>query len=90
MIILLSGNGKYSLEGTFLFTVEDAGKTLFSLLMEGEENDQEFTSKLIELHEFVKKNGIPVEVYKNADLILPPLHSNPGTMRAMLGLQKKP
>jgi hypothetical protein len=86
LIILLSGNGKYSLEGTFLFAVEDAGKTLFSLLMEGEKNDQEFTSKLIELHEFVKKNGIPVE----ADLILPPLHSNPGTMRAMLGLQKKP
>ena len=88
MIILLSGDGKYLLEETELDAVQVVGKLLFSLLGRGD--DQEYERKLGELHEFIKKNGTPVEVYKNADLIVPPLLCDPVTMRSMLGLQKNP
>jgi len=88
MIILLSGDGKYSVEGKDLDAVLETGRTLFSLLKE--DKDEEFSRTLREIHRFVRGKGTPVEIYRSADVIIPPLDCDPKVMKSVLGIQKSP
>lgn len=85
MIILLSGNGKYSLDGENLERVFEKGRKLFLLLKE--QKYEEFSLTLKEVHEFVEKNGKSVEMLKNADIIIPPVKFNPQQIREIFGLE---
>ncbi|MGA2573797.1 MAG: hypothetical protein ABSF36_06295 [Candidatus Methanomethylicaceae archaeon] len=88
MIILLSGDGKFLLEGKSLDTALESGRQLFSLLRE--DRIQEFSEALDELHSFVKQKGQPVEIYHNADIIVPPVKCDPRTIQSIMGFQKTP
>jgi hypothetical protein len=88
LIILLSGDGKFLLEGKNLDTALESGRQLFSLLRE--DRIQEFSEALDELHSFVKQKGQPVEIYHNADIIVPPVKCDPRTIQSIMRLQKTP
>lgn len=88
LIILLSGDGKFLLEGKSLDTALESGRQLFSLLRE--DRIQEFSEALDELHSFVKQKGQPVEIYHNADIIVPPVKCDPRTIQSIMGFQKTP
>lgn len=85
MIILLSGDGKYNLEEEDLEQIFEEGRKLFSLLKEGKY--EEFSLTMKNLHEFVKKKGKPVDVFKNADVIIPPVKSSPKDIKEIFGLE---
>jgi len=84
MIILLSGDGKYYLEGEDLEHVFLEGRKLFSLLKQGKY--EEFSLLLKDLHRFVKEKGKPVDILKVADIIIPPAKSNPFIMKEIFML----
>ena len=88
MIILLSGDGKYLLEGNEVETVLNAGRNLYSYIRD--DRFQDFLKTLKELHEFVKAKGSPVEIFRPADLIIPPVDCDPRLIQLSLGLQKIP
>jgi len=88
MIVLLSGKGKYSLEGKELETVLESGRSLYVLLKE--ERYTEFSQSLYQLHSFVMANGRQVEILRNADIIVPPLECDPRIMGSVMGLQSSP
>jgi hypothetical protein len=88
LIILLSGDGKFSLEGKNLDAALKSGRQLFSLLKE--DRFQEFSETLDQLYSFVKQNGQPVEIYHNADIIVPPVKCDPRTIQSIMGFQKTP
>lgn len=88
MIILLSGDSKYLVNGKDLDTVLETGRQLFILLKEGK--DEDFTNTLKELHQFVQKTGKPVEIYRSADVIIPPIKSDPRIIKSVLGIQNCP
>ncbi|MCX8142612.1 MAG: hypothetical protein N3F04_07610, partial [Candidatus Nezhaarchaeota archaeon] len=79
-----SGDGKYYLDGEALEHVFVEGRRLFSLLKE--KKFEEFSSSLADLHEFVKKKGIPVEILKTADIIIPHINSNPSLLKELFML----
>lgn len=87
MIVLLSGDGKYSLEGKDLDTVLETGRTLFSLLKQ--DKDEEFSRTLREIHRFVRGKGTLVEIYRSADVIIPPLEVDPKVMKSVLGIKNE-
>jgi len=84
MIVLLSGDGKYYLDGDDLEHIFLEGRRLFSLLKE--KKFEEFSLSLIDLHEFVKKKGKPVDILKTADIIIPPAKSDPSLMNDLFML----
>lgn len=84
MIVLLSGNGKYYLDGENLEHIFEEGRRLFHLLKDGKFD--EFSSSLTNLHKFIKTKGKPIEVLKTADIIIPPTTSNPSLMKEIFGL----
>lgn len=84
MIVLLSGDGKYYLDGKDLEHVFTEGRRLFSLLKE--KKFEEFSLLLADLHEFVRKKGSPVEILKTADIIIPSVKSNPSLMNELFTL----
>jgi len=88
LIILLSGDSKYSVNGKDLDAVLETGRKLFILLKEGK--DEDFTHTLGEIHKFVQMKGKPVEIYRSADMIIPPIKSDPKVMKSVLGIQKSP
>jgi hypothetical protein len=88
MIILLSGAGKYSLEGKELDTVLESGRRLYLLLKE--ERYDEFSRSLSQLHSFVMANGKQVEILRNTDVIIPPLSCDPRILGSIMGLQSNP
>jgi len=87
LIVLLSGDGKYSLEGKDLDTVLETGRTLFSLLKQ--DKDEEFSRTLREIHRFVRGKGTLVEIYRSADVIIPPLEVDPKVMKSVLGIKNE-
>jgi hypothetical protein len=87
MIVLISGDGKYSLEGADLETVMDCGRQLYALLKEG--NFREFSAGLRELHDIVKRRGKPVDIFRVVDVIIPP-DCEPHLLVLLMGLQKTP
>lgn len=87
MIVLISGNGKYAVEGEDLDSLMKDGRVLFDLLKKS--NYEEFTYCLNRLHEFVKKHGKVTEIYRPADIILPPLNCDPRIVQTLMGIQKK-
>lgn len=88
LIILLSGNGKFLLEGKNLEAALESGRQLFRLLKE--DRLQEFSEVIDELHSFVKQNGRQVEIYYNADIIVPPVKCDPRIIQSIMGFQKIP
>jgi len=88
MIVLLSGKGKYSLEGKELETVLESGRSLYVLLKE--ERYTEFSQSLYQLHSFLMANRRQVEILRNADIIVPPLECDPRIMGSVMGLQSSP
>lgn len=84
MIILLSGDSKYSVNGKDLDAVLEAGRELFILLKEGK--DKDFNHTLKEIHKFVQMNGKLVEIYRSADVIIPPVKSDPKVIKSVLGI----
>lgn len=88
MIILLSGKGKYLLEGKALDAVLESGRQLYLLLKE--ERYDEFSQSLSRLHSYVTANGKQVEILRNADIIVPPLGSDPRVIGSIMGLQGTP
>jgi hypothetical protein len=88
MIILLSGDGKYSMEGADLESVLESGRRLY-LLLKGE-SYEEFALSLSQLHSFVKANGKHVEILRNADVIIPPLSCDPRILGSIMGLHNNP
>jgi len=85
LIVLLSGDGKYSLEGDDLEEVLTRGRTLYSSLKD--DRTDEFETRLLELREFVRKKGRPVEIFRGAEIIIPPANCSPEILRSVLGLQ---
>jgi len=75
-------------EGEDLDRVLETGRRLFSLLKE--DKDEEFSRTLREIHRFVRGKGMPVEVYRSADIIIPPAECDPKVMKSVLGIQKSP
>jgi len=88
MIVLLSGKGKYSLDGKELDTVLESGRRLYLLLKE--ERYDEFSRSLTQLHSYVTANGKQVEILRNADVIVPPLSCDPRIIGSIMGLQNTP
>jgi hypothetical protein len=88
MIILLSGDGKYSVEGTDLDSVLESGRRLYLLLKT--ESYEEFTRSLYQLHSYVKTNGRQVEILRSADVIVPPLNCDPRILGSIMGLHSAP
>lgn len=86
MIVLLSGKGKYDVTEPVEGEIILAGESLFWLLKEG--TDEEFKKKLVEVHSLVVKKGTPVEALRHTDLIVPPIDSDPGFLRRVLGIDK--
>jgi hypothetical protein len=88
LIILLSGDGKYNLQNNDIEAVLDSGRSLYSCVRD--DRFQDFYRILKELHEFVKAKGTPVEIFRPADLIIPPLNCDPRLVQLSFGLQKTP
>lgn len=88
MIILLSGEGKYSLEGQELDAVLESGRRLYLLLKEARYD--EFSQSLSQLHSYVTAKGKQVEILRNADIIVPPLGCDPRVIGSIMGLQSTP
>jgi hypothetical protein len=88
LIVLLSGNGKYLLEGDDVEAVLEAGRNLYSLVRD--DRGYEFHKTLSELHDFVKTKGTPVEIFRPVDFIIPPPDCDPQIIRQAFGLQKTP
>lgn len=86
MIVLLSSKGKYDVPEPVEGEIIQAGEFLFRLLEEGK--DEEFREKLAELHSLVQTKGNPVEAIRHADLAIPPIGSDPGVLRRILGIDK--
>lgn len=86
MIVLLSSKGKYDVPVHFESEIIQAGEYLFRLLEEGK--DEEFKERLVELHTFVITKGIAVEAIKHTDLVVPPIESDPGLLRRVLGINE--
>ena len=86
--MLLSGDTKYLLERADFDHVQQIGKDLYLLL--SDRKDSEYFDRLSALHAFVKEKGTLIEAYKNANIIIPPIKSEPNTMRNILGIQKIP
>jgi len=86
MIVLLSNKGKYEVPATLESGIIRAGEALFRMLEEGD--DEKFKEKLSELHSFVVTKGIPVEAFRHTDLVVPPVGSDPGFLRLVLGIDK--
>ncbi|MEM2126397.1 MAG: hypothetical protein QXQ53_08385, partial [Candidatus Methanosuratincola sp.] len=63
-----------------------AGESLFRLLEEGK--DEEFREKLAALYSLVLAMGSPAEAIRHADLAIPPIGSDPGALRRILGIDK--
>ena len=88
MIVLISGDGKYMVEGESVDNIMENGRRLFALLKES--NYEEFSTSLKKLHEFVKESGREVEIYRPAEIILPPIGCDPRLVQALFGFQRKP
>jgi hypothetical protein len=88
MIVLLSGEGKYSLDGKELDTVLESGRRLYLLLKE--ERYDEFSHSLSQLHSYVIANGKQVEILRVADVVVPPLNCDPRIMGSIMGVQSAP
>jgi hypothetical protein len=88
MIILLSGDGKYAVEGTDLDNVLESGRHLYQLLKT--ENYEEFARSLYQLHSYVKANGKQVETLRSADVIVPPFNCEPRILGSIMGLHSAP
>jgi hypothetical protein len=88
MIVLLSGEGKYSLDGKELDTVLKSGRRLYLLLKE--ERYDEFSHSLSQLHSYVIANGKQVEILRVADVVVPPLNCDPRIMGSIMGVQSAP
>ncbi|GEM_PF-1110273 len=88
MIVLLSGEGKYSLEERDTERLLEIGKELYHLLSEG--RDREFALRLGELHAFVKRKGKKVEIFRLTDIVIPPADVDPAMMERIFGFQKSP
>jgi len=88
MIILLSGDGKYSVKGTDLENVLESGRSLYMLLKT--ERYEEFAQSLYQLHSYVKANGSQVEIIRSADIIIPPLSCDPRILGSIMGLHNTP
>ncbi|MCS7097578.1 MAG: hypothetical protein NZ922_01155 [Candidatus Methanomethyliaceae archaeon] len=84
MIVLLSGYGKFFIEDELTDFIIKEGCRLFSLLSENK--FEEFSLALRNLHEYVKKIGKPVSILKNADIIIPPLDTDPEDIKSVLGI----
>jgi hypothetical protein len=50
----------------------------------------EYLSSLQSLHELVKKAGKEVEIFRPAEIILPPVDCDPTLVQTLFGIQKKP
>ncbi len=88
MIILLSGEKKYSVEGEALDKVNSMGREIFEAL---ERNDiAKMYAQLSALHSYVKENGTRVDPYKNADAVIPPADCDAKELRDFFNLQKTP
>jgi len=88
LIILLSGDGKYSLSGEDLEEALERGRMLFKLLKENRMED--FSNELSDLHSFVKERGHSVEIFRNAEVIIPPIKCDPQAIHSIMGFQKSP
>lgn len=88
MIVLLSGYGKFFIEEKFIDFIIEEGCRLFSLLSENK--FEEFSLALRNLHEYVKKIGKPVSILKSADIVIPPLDTNPEDLKSVLGIYNTP
>lgn len=88
MIVLISGDGKYSIEGSDLDEVLERGRGLYALLKESRFG--EFSPALRELHDIVRQRGKPVEIFRVVDVIIPPADCDPQLMSQMMGLQRTP
>lgn len=86
MIVLLSSKGKYEIPAPLESEIVRAGESLFRLLEEGDY--EKFKEKLSELHSFVVTKGTPVEALRHSDLVVPPVGSDPGFLRRVLGIDK--
>ncbi len=88
MIVLLSGEKKYSVEGSALDEVNLMGRAIYESL---ERNDiANIGSQLQALHSHVKENGIRADPYRNADLVVPPVNCDVNVLRELFNLQKVP
>lgn len=88
MIILLSGDGKYSVEGQDLDETLESGRQLYLLLKA--EKYEEFAQSLSQLHSYVRTRGRQVEILRSADIIIPPLTCDPRVLGSIMGLQRTP
>jgi hypothetical protein len=79
IIVLLSGDNKFALDIKYKNFIIEEGKKLFNMLKESRLED--FSRSLKELHEFIKKNGKPIDVLRGADIIIPPLNIDPQDLR---------
>lgn len=88
MIILLSGEKKYSVEGASLEKVDELGRLLYETLERGD--SAQFKELLQNLHSFVKENGVNVDPLRKADLVIPSPICDANEFRALFNLQKTP
>ncbi|MEJ5292073.1 MAG: hypothetical protein WHS82_00580 [Candidatus Methanosuratincola sp.] len=86
MIVLLSGKGKFEVSDSVKDEVLLAGESLFRALEEGK--DEEFREKLAQLHSFILEKGVHAELIRHADLAVPPVDSDPGLLRRVLGIDQ--
>ncbi len=88
MIILLSGEKKYSVEGEALDKINSMGRQIFETL---ERNDvAALGTQLRALHSYVKKNGVHADPYTNAEIIIPPVDCDANELRVFFNLHKAP
>lgn len=86
MIVLLSNKGKYAVPSDLEEQIIRTGGLLFRNLEE--KKDKEFAEMLTELHLLIVSKGTPIEAMKHADLVVPPIDSDPCFLRLALGIDK--
>uniref|UniRef100_A0A7C3F6C0 Uncharacterized protein n=1 Tax=Candidatus Methanomethylicus mesodigestus TaxID=1867258 RepID=A0A7C3F6C0_9CREN len=84
LIVLVSGKGKYFANKEQYDRIETEGKALFQLLKE--KKDVEFSKNLKALHEYIVGECRQVEVFRNAELIVPPVTCDPARLREVMGI----
>lgn len=85
LIVLLSNRRKYEIPFQLEGEIVRAGELMFRYLEEG--RDQNFADTLRELHKLVESEGIPVESMRHTDVVVPPIGTDPETLRKVLGIK---
>ena len=75
MIVRVMGEGQFELRGAVLDEINDVDNAIVEALAAGDETH--FRSLMEQLHDLVLSKGkpVPVDVFEESDLILPPADS---------------